>query len=229
MVKLIERQEALLNPNLRREVSTLQNDFYTDWIGSAETDEQRQAVEEQFDARAPQERSPDSTTTIFYHPSVNLEEYPQKLATSLKTALQSLGTANVYCVAHVRVPLFGNLDNAYAPLKKAYRGLKTITKSMEYREGFRVDLDSLEEFIPILFWIARCDASAPEYMLINPENDLFVGFLCKYGNLHITFQDSQLAKEVTKELVKAGLAEWQENEYDRFSKDSGIKGRTLKL
>lgn len=229
MIHLVERSQVLRNSNLKKTVSGLQYVFYQDRLSLAEDEEERQLVEAKFDCREPQEKGAYSKAKVFYHPSLDLTAYPTQLGASLQIALQNLGAKHVYCLSHVRTSLFGNLDNPYAPLKKAYQALAQITKDTTYREGFEITLESVVIFTQILFWINRCDMAAPQYIFLNPDNDLFVGYLCKYGNLHVDFNEAEAEVKVTRALLEAGLQEWPDEEYDRFSRNGIIKGRRLKV
>jgi hypothetical protein len=229
MIHLVERRQALQNANLKKAVSELQNAFYQDRLSLAENEEERQSLEARFDCREPQEKAAYYGAKTFYHPSSELTTYPKQLGAALQLALQHLGVAHVYCLSHVRTPLFGNLDHSYKPLKKAYQALAAITKDTSYREGFAIPPESVVQFTQILFWISRCDMAAPQYIFLNPDNDSFVAYLCKYGNLHVDFNQAAAEVHVTGALLEAGLQEWPGEEYDRFGRDGIMKGRRLKV
>jgi len=66
----------------------------------------------------------------------------------------------------------------------AYKKLEKIVGDKTFNEAFKIDIQSLPDFIEILFWITRCDPSVAEYIFIFDEKEQIQINLCKYGNLN---------------------------------------------
>lgn len=80
-------------------------------------------------------------------------------------------------------------NNDYAPVKVALNYLKTKILS-SFTGGFQLKQKELIDFIPHLFWLTRCNASLPCFMMTF-ETSKTVFSLCKYGILHVDFYDKK--------------------------------------
>ncbi|QBK31288.1 hypothetical protein [Roseitalea porphyridii] len=80
-----------------------------------------------------------------------------------------------------------------------------------------------------LFWIARCNASAP-HILFNAAGSSVVGTFCKYVNLHLEAYDADERNRLAAALTASGFTEPPEGYcVERFADDGMIEGRRLDL
>ena len=138
-----------------------------------------------------------------------------------------IGMDRMFVIAHLKMNFFGNLDNKYKPLVNAYEKLKRITGTVQYDEGWTIDVSDLPSMIEIAFWIERCDPSAPEYVFFFDSAGRLSFHLCKYGNVHVEEFETKLITDFI--LNKTGWYTIEGTEYDKFSADGRIAGRQLKL
>lgn len=227
MIRLIDREIILRQPNISYTISSVQQLDYTNFLEDELTPEELASRIEPLDHRKSVPKPTFSHTTLLYHPSTNEADYPSLFSEAFRQALEKTNVHSLYCLTDTKRSVFGNLSNTYAPLKKAYKALKQITgNNSTYQEGFEITLDSINEFIPILFWIARCDMIS---FYLTSNDDSFVAEFCKYGNLHITFHKKKASTNLLSQFLTYGLHEWNEQEYNRFGSSSAIKGRRLKI
>lgn len=150
-----------------------------------------------------------------------------KLAEKLIELFKILNSSEFFIISHLKLDFFGNRDNKFRPLKKAYKKFEQIVGDKTYKEAFSLDIDSIAEFIEILFWITRCDPSVAEYIFLFDKSEKIQIHLCKYGNIHLTeFNKKRLTNKKLKEL---GWTIIEGPEYDNFSPDGKIQGRRIKV
>lgn len=157
----------------------------------------------------------------------DINSFTTVLSNKLKELFQTIHADEVYILSHLKLDLFGNRENQFKPLAKAYEKLEAITGQTSYHEAFLINISELQEFVDILFWLIRCDPSVPEYIFIFAKNEKLELFICKYGNIHLTEIGS---RQLTNERLTT--LHWQiidGEEYDRFSDDGAIEGRQLTL
>ncbi|MDJ1503100.1 hypothetical protein [Xanthocytophaga agilis] len=227
MIRLIDRDIILRQPTIGYTISSVQQLYYTNFLEDELTPEELASRIEPLDHRKSSIKPIFSHTTLLYHPSTNEAEYPALFSEAFRQALEKTNIQSLYCLTDTKRSVFGNLSNTYAPLKKAYKALKQITgNDSTYQGGFEITLDSINEFISILFWIARCDTLS---FSLTSDDDSFVAEFCKYGNLHITFYQETAFTNLLSHFLAYGLQEWNEQEYNRFGSSSAIKGRRIKI
>ena len=90
-----------------------------------------------------------------------------------------------------------------------------------------MDIESLSDFIEILFWTTRCDPSVAEYIFLFDKNEQIQIQLCKYGNIHLT--EFNKVKLTDKKLKTLGWTIIDGEEFDNFSSDGKILGRRIKI
>lgn len=78
-------------------------------------------------------------------------------------------------------------ENDYKPVKEAQDWLKKYITT-EFNGGFLLRDANLIQFIPRLFWLIRCNAALPEFLMtFGNYNTIFS--VCRYGVLHIESYD----------------------------------------
>jgi hypothetical protein len=157
----------------------------------------------------------------------NIDTFCVKLTEKLIELFKTINSTEFFIISHLKLDFFGNRDNKFKPLKKAYKNFEKIVGDKTYKEAFSFNIDSLADFIEILFWITRCDASGPEYIFLFDKGEKIQIHLCKYGNIHLTeFNQENLT---TKKLKELGWTIIEGEEYDNFSDDGKIQGKRIKI
>jgi len=162
------------------------------------------------------------TVISFNHFDINT--FTSELLVKINSLLSLLNTKELYIISHWKHNLFGSLKNNYPPLKKALSQTKAIIGSLNYNEAFKVSLEDLPSFIETLFWIERCDPSAPEYIYFADLNDRFAFHFCKHGNIHLTEFENQI---INNEVLSSFNMYFVNDCWEQFSNKPGIEGRAL--
>ncbi|RJE75238.1 hypothetical protein [Reichenbachiella sp. MSK19-1] len=81
-----------------------------------------------------------------------------------------------------------NQNNDYPPVLEALNFLKTKI-DFDFNGGFYLTQHEIKEFIPHLFWLTRCNASLPQFMMSFEKSKTILN-ICKNGVLHFEFYDS---------------------------------------
>ncbi|MFY7838826.1 MAG: hypothetical protein ACOVP7_01070 [Lacibacter sp.] len=226
---LLTRKEILQSKHIiGSEITKLQQSFFDEeLLQEYKEDDKEQLYREMFDCVN------DSVTDYETHNSIiglehtDISSFTTAVSEKLKELFQTIGTDEVYILSHLKLDLFGNRDNQFKSLVQAYEKLEAITGQTSYKEAFHINMNQLQEFIDIIFWLIRCDPSVPEYIFLFSKNEKLELFMCRYGNVHLTeIGPQQLTGE---RLTAMGWQVIEGPEYDRFSDDSAIKGRQLNL
>jgi hypothetical protein len=153
----------------------------------------------------------------------DIDTYAMKLSEKLKEMFQSVNVTNLIVISHIKCDFFGNRKNAFEPLKNAYEKLEQIVGGKTYMEAFEIDIDSLPDFVEILFWTARCDPSVAEFIFLFDQHERVSFNICKYGNIHLTeYYNERLTQGKLREL---GWTNVEGEEFDQFTPDGKIIGR----
>lgn len=226
---LITRKEITQSkPIIGSEITKLQKSFFDEGLlQEYKQDGEEQLYWEMFDCVN------DAATDYKTHHNIigiehaDINSYTTVLSNKLKKLFQAIGEDEVYILSHLKLDLFGNRNNQFKPLAKAYKKLEAITGQTSYKEAFHININQLQQFIDIIFWLIRCDPGVPEYIFFFAANEKLEMFLCKYGNIHLTeIGNAQLTKE---QLTAMGWQVIDGPEYDRFSNDGAIEGRQINL
>jgi hypothetical protein len=157
----------------------------------------------------------------------NLDTFTLTLTEKLTELFQTISAKDFIIISHLKCDFFGNRENKFKPLKNSYKKLEKIVGNKTFKEAFTFDIESLSDFIEILFWTTRCDSSLAEYIFLFDKNEQIQIKLCKYGNIHLTeFNIEQLPN---KKLNTLGWTIIDGEEFDNFSSDSKIQGRQIKI
>ena len=116
-------------------------------------------------------------------------------------------------------------QNDYAPVVNAIEFLnQKIDKN--FNGGFVLTSDEILEFIPHLFWLTRCNASLPEFMITFMDSKT-VFEICKYGILHLEFYEEQEQLKLTNFFKNRNFEEVDRcNDPIEFD---NLKGRKIKI
>lgn len=116
-------------------------------------------------------------------------------------------------------------ENEYVPVAKAIQFLKQKIDP-DFNGGFMLHDQEIAAFIPHLFWLTRCNASLPEFMMAFKHSKT-VFSICKYGVLHGDFYDLQ-----EREKMMRFFSENNFQEVDRCSDPivfDAFDGRRIKI
>ncbi|WKN42347.1 hypothetical protein [Tunicatimonas pelagia] len=227
MVSLAERRFVLQqHMPLASYVAMLQGYMIEDELEFAESEAEKREIMNIYDAISYREKEvvDKITEKIFYHLEDNILLYPLLISSCLHNFFVYQGFTSFYAVAHVRKTIIGTTKTDYAPVQATRQALLDVTASNNYDEAYVLDTMSVKDMVQHLFWIARCDASAPEYIFLYPKDAYYFISICKYGNIHFYISGGNKSV-LSSELKSFGLQEWQGREYERFSNSGGIEGR----
>ena len=182
---------------------------------------------EQFDCIKNEEIDYSTFNKIIGLDHSDIGTFTDTLTIKLTELFKALNLNDFIIIAHLKLDFFGNRDNKFKPLKKVYKTLEKIVGDKTFNEAFEIDIDSLKDFIEILFWTTRCDPSVAEYIFVFDKDEQIQFNICKYGNLHLTeYNKEQLTEDKLKEL---GWNIIEGQEYDNFTESGKIEGRKIKL
>lgn len=229
MTTLTTRNEILNSKRIiSSELTKMQKAFYDEeMLQYYKDDNEEHLYWEQFDCIKNDETNYSTFNKIISFNHSNIDTFAKKLTVKLIKLFKEINVTNFIIISHLKLDFFGNRENKFKPLKKAYEKLEKIVGDKTFNEAFEINIDSLEDFIEILFWTTRCDPSIAEYVFVFDKDEQFQFHLCKYGNLHLTeYNNEQLTEDILKEL---GWTIIEGQEHDNFTTDGKIKGRQLKL
>lgn len=229
MIELAKRSKILSRKKIiASEIHKIQKSFYDEELLQEYKDSNEEHVYwEMFDALQCEPLSHPKFEKIIGIAHSHLDSYTDKLSEKIAEIFQIIGAKEFVIVSHLKLDFFGNRNNTFKPLQKAYAKLEKIVGANTYIEAFVISLEKLPDFIEILFWIVRCDPEAPEYIFVFDVDEQTEFFICKYGNLHITeFGRERFTENKLKEL---GWKIFTYDEHDQFSEGGEIIGREIIL
>ena len=182
---------------------------------------------EQFDCIKNEEKDYSIFNKIIGLDHSDIKTFTNKLTEKLIELLKAVNVTEFIIICHLKLDFFGNRDNNYKPLKKVYKTLEKIVGDKTFNEAFEIDINSLKDFVEILFWTTRCDPSVAEYIFVFDKDEQIQFNICKYGNLHLTqYNREQLTDDKLNEL---GWTIIEGQEFDNFTESGKIEGRKIKL
>jgi len=158
----------------------------------------------------------------------NFEVFANRIGKELSRLFELLGSKEIYVVADGKTPYLGQ-DNEFAPVLKAQQHLIELGISKNYFGGLSVSLSKIDAVFSNLFWVVRCNASAP-YIFFAAKNSKIVGALCKYGNIHFEIYGKSSAQKLIAAVAKSKFSFVQDGICtESFSGRGAILGRELEL
>jgi len=229
MTHLLSRQEIYQSKKIiASEIIKIQQSFFDEeLLQSYKDDNEEHLYWEMFDTVTAKPEDYLSHHKILGLNYSDLHTYPQHLSQQLHKLFSFAGINELIILSHLKLDFFGNRENGYDPLIKSYNQLEKITGSNTYKEAFRFNLESLEEWTEILFWISRCDPSVSDYIFLFDPAEKIQFFICKYGNIHFTEHNEEFFTGSV--LTKLGWTIIEGQEFDNFTTDGAIQGRQTKL
>ena len=133
--------------------------------------------------------------------------YLHDLGESLETLRQATANKNLIIMGDWPMPWLSQ-ENEYRPVKESLDWFKTQI-DMDFTGGFLLNGNEIIEFISRLFWLIRCNASLPEFMMTYENLDT-VFSICQYGALHLESYDIEELKFILKFFEKFGFLQIEE-------------------
>jgi len=229
MTTLTTRNEIVKTKRIiGSELTKMQKAFYDEeMLQYYKDDNEEHLYWEQFDCIKNEEIDYSTFNKIIGLDHSDIDTFTDTLTEKLTELFKTLNVNDFIIISHLKLDFFGNRDNKFKPLKKAYKILEKIVGDKTFNEAFEFDIYSLSDFIEILFWTTRCDPSVAEYIFVFDKDEQIQFHLCKYGNLHLTeYNNEKLTDDKVKEL---GWTIIEGQEYDNFTNDGKIKGRQIKI
>ncbi len=147
----------------------------------------------------------------------DIDTFTNILTERLTELFKDINATDFIIISHLKLDFFGNIDSKFTPLKDAYEKLEKIVGDKTFKEAFVIDINSLSDFIEILFWTTRCDPGVSEYIFIFDKDEQIQIHLCKYGNIHLTeYHKEQLTGA---KLKKLGWTIIDGQEFDNFTSE----------
>lgn len=182
---------------------------------------------EQFDCLTNKTAACATVNKIIGLDHTDINTFTVVLTEKLTALFGVLQVTDLILVAHLKQDFFGDRDNTFGPLVRAYAKLEKMVGGKTFKEAFTFDSNNLADVMDILFWVTRCDPAAPEYIFLFDKDEQMQLQLCKYGNLHLReFHEERLARE---QLAALGFKIIEGRESDPFTKDGKVKGRQIKI
>ncbi len=229
MVTIITRQEiAYKKPVIGTQIAKMQRSFFDEEMLQWYKDEGNEAAYyAMYDMLLHPQVSVAESVSIIGVQAVTQSEFVAQLAIRLKRLFEALQVEELILMSHLGLDLFGNRENDYEPLQKAYASMEALLGSSSFSEALVLQRQDLKNWVPVLFWIIRCDPSVPEYVYLFDTQERMACFICKYGNVHITeMGEPQITANLLKEM---GWELIEGPEYDRYTEDGAIAGRAISL
>lgn len=151
--------------------------------------------------KVPLHKGPDAVdSTTMIAPGEQRVAYLEQIATALRQLSEEYGSLTV--LGDWNTPWL-NQSNDYPPVAQALDFLRTQIDET-FDGGFVLEGKEITRFIPHLFWLIRCNASLPEFMISFVRAN-FVVSICKYGVLHIAFYDGDERQAIMSFLRAKGF------------------------
>lgn len=157
-------------------------------------------------------------------PASETDDFARELGEKTMALVTEMGWDEVFVMPRWIAP-FLDQENDYPAVKSATDQLMKMGLTSEYSGGIVLNARTAEAFFRNIFWIVRCNASAPDIVFTGVNSSVF-GLLCKYGNIHFECCDAEEKQELLKSISSVGLNAVQ----GRTCEPAGaIEGRKLDL
>lgn len=189
-----------------------------------ETEEEFRALKDVFTQETHLSRPED--TLIVEMAAKSFEDFTANIGRSFSQLAEAMHWEEFALISDCRRPILVQ-DNDFPSVRKAEDRLLHFGFTKTDTNGFVADTEGLSAILGNLFWIARCNASAPG-ILISPRASATVAMLCKYGNFHVDFYKMEEKARFESELPQSGLKVEKDGIcHERFSEEGAISGRAL--
>lgn len=179
-----------------------------------------------FDPQPPQIE--ESGTLVAELPCRTFDLFAETIGGKVEALCHALSW-DILLVLPVSVTPYLTQENDFPPVKRATTALVDLGLEPNFSGGMGLQPSSAARVFGHLFWIVRCNASAPNVAFAAAGSSV-VGTLCDYGNIHFdtyrATEKAQLAgalRDVGFNITRDGACE------EKFSDESAVEGRKLVL
>ena len=158
--------------------------------------------------------------------SPSFDAFAGSIAAPTRRLFGCLGWAQVTMIGASRTPYLEQINDAPGVVDAEQRLLKAgLTR--DYCGAISADPENAAQFLAKYFWLARCNAAAPNLYVTAPGATVLL-LPCKYGNYHAeTYSDTPTIEALLHKsgftLAPDGICE------ERFSETGAIPGRRLPI
>lgn len=193
---------------------------------NAETAALFDSLKDRFDAGAP--NLAHAGLIVAEDDSATMEDFVATIGQRFERLAAGAGWETFFLVTDARRSILEQ-DNDHPPVAAAQRALTDIGFARERPDGVVCDREGMRDLLPLLFRIARHNASAPS-IVFCAEGAASVGTLCKYANIHFDVYDAAEKHRLERQIPEVGLLIVEDAICDeRFSASGAIEGRRLDL
>lgn len=154
------------------------------------------------------------------------ESFVEDIGQSLVELSLALGWGELIAIGERKAPYLAQ-ENSYKPVRKAVHRLLSMGIDRKTHDGIILRQSDCAEFFASMFWIVRCNASAPGICFSSPNSNI-VGKLCKHRNIHFESYDQAESDILRTALRTAGFRELSNGVCaENFSSSEAIDGRSI--
>ena len=159
-------------------------------------------------------------------PSKSYKGHIKILGTQLVSLSNSLGYDNFIFLGDEDIAWLRRL-NTSENFQKALQYLVDSKINKRFNGALQVDTAEIPTFIKHLAWLVRTNGILPYVHFIDPGQNI-IGNICQYGNLHISTKNKTADKKFKEVIAKSPFTYLTDgNCYNKFSKSSAVKGKTI--
>lgn len=226
MTEFLDRQSVLHHKkNLKAFIIQNQNEYISDMLVDCDSiSEEKESYQEllkilDFDVINFKKNKEKFREFIFSNSINNLDGFLENVKTKFSNVLENLDIKSMDFLFETKSNWkFKNIEN--------FKSLQNYNEFSEHvyhlsntnnSKVIKVDLKSLPYYLSINFYSSRYCTSLPR-LLFSPDNDLFIGFTCKYGNFHIYTNNDKNEVILENHFIKNDYFLINQNdETDRFN------------
>lgn len=191
---LVDRKDILSQYKIiASEITKLQQAFYSDEdLDLFEKTGEKEMYLQQFDMMG----MPKLEIKIFekvlgFKQKENINDFTKQLSQKLFELLTELKVEELFLLTPKKYDLFEDNFKHLPEIKKHYESLSKLIGRNTYDEAFQIELNQLDDFVEVFFWLAR--SGRVEYVSFFDMEERLVFEICKRGNIHFTeFEKEQL-------------------------------------
>jgi len=193
---------------------------------NAETAALFDTLKDRFEARVPDLAY--AGLIVAEDDSATMEDFVATIGRRFDHLATRAGWERFFVVTDARRSILAQ-DNDHPPAAAAQRALRDIGFARERPDGVVCDREGMRDLLPLLFRIARHNASAPS-IVFCAEGAASIGTLCKYANIHFNVYDVAEKHRLERQIPEAGLTIAKDAICDeRFSASGAMEGRRLDI
>jgi hypothetical protein len=179
--------------------------------------------EEDFNSNFPKTLRSYVLTTV----SKSYRGHISAMATEITRLIKELEQENLVFLCDLETPWLSR-SHAYKYAIDAQQYLSENKIGKRFNGALQVPTGDLATFIRHLCWLVRTNAILPVVYFTDTKKSFF-GTFCQYGNLHISTITEMFDTKLRKEMIKTELSFIKTVCFDKFSKNTGLMGRSTRV